>query len=153
MEKAIGSASEDEFNAICRELLEGYESTLYAKLLSRITNHCACFSDGREAMDIITMDIFGNYVVQTLLTVCFEMHIGIRDGTARYLPQLENKIRAMQPRLMRYSAGKKIIELLDQLQQPAAQPPPKALQLVHQDPWAQTIHQANPTDSNEWVTF
>ncbi|KAH7711010.1 pumilio-family RNA binding repeat containing protein [Aphelenchoides avenae] len=97
LEKALEASSGAELDAICKEIFDGYELS----------------ATGLDAFDIMVFDQYGNYVVQTLLKVCKAAHDGLRPGSAMWLQRIDAKIRSVQPRLGKYSSGKKIIELLD----------------------------------------
>jgi hypothetical protein len=64
----------------------------------------------------LLFDQYGNYVVQTLLKVAIDVSIGRFDGDASWLSILKAVVIRNQPRLQRYSSGKKILQMLGSVQ-------------------------------------
>ena len=71
-----------------------------------------CGRNGRLAIEKMLFDQFGNYVVQRLLSIAIEIRHGRRKGTGSWFDPLSKKIIVNAGALLRYSSGKKIIEVL-----------------------------------------
>lgn len=71
-----------------------------------------CGRNGRLAIEKMLFDQFGNYVVQRLLAIAIEIRHGRRKGTGSWFDPLSKKIIVNASALLRYSSGKKIIEVL-----------------------------------------
>ncbi|CAI5450384.1 unnamed protein product [Caenorhabditis angaria] len=77
---------------------------------------------GRDALDILIIHQFGNYVVQRLLQICCDSINGkretildgvdCRDRFEIWLRKLKARARKEKDRLTRFSSGKKILEIL-----------------------------------------
>lgn len=60
-------------------------------------------------------DQYGNYVVQTMISIAIDVHEGRREGDLLWLARLSERIARHESRLMRYSSGKKIVEKMKQV--------------------------------------
>ncbi|ULU06462.1 hypothetical protein L3Y34_018369 [Caenorhabditis briggsae] len=76
---------------------------------------------GKDALDILLFHQFGNYVVQRMLKTCIDAVTGQRDtlDEVNYSKRFENwfnklyvRVRREKARLMRFSSGKKMLEIL-----------------------------------------
>ncbi|CAB3402511.1 unnamed protein product [Caenorhabditis bovis] len=82
---------------------------------------------GKDALDILIFHQFGNYVVQRMLQICRSAVIGERDTIANginyrdrfdaWLRKLYIRAKKERTRLMRFSSGKKIIEIFEGMEQ------------------------------------
>jgi pumilio RNA-binding family len=94
VEKSFQKASPSLLRLLCEEIFYCYEADMY----------------GREAIDILLFDQFGNYVIQRLLTICIEVITKNRQGDSEWFFVLRDKILVSESKLQRYSSGKKILE-------------------------------------------
>lgn len=87
------------------------------------------FRRGRDALDILLFDQFGNYVVQRLFSVAIEVYEGRRVGDKTWYSTIATRVMRSEASLRRYSSGKKLLRMVqDVLKQPfSSQPPPTYL--------------------------
>ncbi|KAF1764501.1 hypothetical protein GCK72_004449 [Caenorhabditis remanei] len=81
---------------------------------------------GKDALDILMFHQFGNYVVQRILRICVDAALGdrptlvdnvdYREKFDSWLSKLYVKVRRDKSRLTRFSSGKKIIDLLERVE-------------------------------------
>jgi hypothetical protein len=84
------------------------------------------FRRGRDALDILLFDQFGNYVVQRLFSVAIEVYEGRRVGDKTWFGTIATRVMQSEASLRRYSSGKKLLRMVqDVLKQCAfsSQPP------------------------------
>lgn len=74
----------------------------------------ACRS-GRDALDIMLFDQYGNYVVQTMLDIAITVCDGKTCGNKNWLNRLRERILRYETRLSKYSSGKKLIAKIYEL--------------------------------------
>ncbi|KAH7697924.1 pumilio-family RNA binding repeat containing protein, partial [Aphelenchoides avenae] len=90
-------ASRSILQALCTEILDGYEPDM----------------DGRGAVDILLFDQYGNYVVKTMLSACFDVVKLRRSGNEQWFYRVKERIEALQGRLLNYSHGIRIVDMLN----------------------------------------
>ncbi|GMR45484.1 hypothetical protein PMAYCL1PPCAC_15679, partial [Pristionchus mayeri] len=101
VEKALEHAAPHMLKEMMDEIFDGYVPHPETK---------------KDALDILLFHQFGNYVVQRMLTIC----LGINDRRPRLEPRtrdhwmyrLEDRINRSAGKLLRYSSGKKILDML-----------------------------------------
>lgn len=71
----------------------------------------------RDAVAVLAFDRFGNYVTQTLLRLYLEVIGGKRGGDLYPFHRLAVKLRTHIDRLQKVNSGRKIVDLLEQVQQ------------------------------------
>ncbi|KAL4003036.1 Pumilio-family RNA binding repeat protein [Acanthocheilonema viteae] len=99
VEKSLKHASPKVLHCLMSEIFDGYVKD----------------DKGRDALDIMLFDQYGNYVVQTMINVSIDVHDDRREGDLVWLARLSERISRHESRLLRYSSGKKIIEKMKQL--------------------------------------
>uniref|UniRef100_A0A1I7V920 PUM-HD domain-containing protein n=1 Tax=Loa loa TaxID=7209 RepID=A0A1I7V920_LOALO len=99
VEKSLQHASPKVLHCLMGEIFDGYVKD----------------DKGRDALDIMLFDQYGNYVVQTMINVSIDVYEDRREGDLLWLARLSERISRHEPRLMRYSSGKKIIEKMKQV--------------------------------------
>ncbi|GMS91643.1 hypothetical protein PENTCL1PPCAC_13818, partial [Pristionchus entomophagus] len=110
VEKALEHAAPQMLKEMMDEIFDGYVPHPETK---------------KDALDILLFHQFGNYVVQRMLTIC--LGIGERKNPRleprtreHWMLRLEERINRNAGKLLRYSSGKKI---LDMLRSARGQPP------------------------------
>lgn len=58
-------------------------------------------------------DQYGNYVIQRLLEILIEVKNGNRSGELEWCDRLVKRLLEHEENLLKYSSGKKIIEVLE----------------------------------------
>ncbi|VDN22963.1 unnamed protein product [Gongylonema pulchrum] len=99
VEKSLTHASPRVLHYLMDEIFDGY-----------ITDE-----KGRDALDIMMFDLYGNYVVQTMIDVAIEVYEGRRQGDPKWATLLAERAIRHEFRLEHYSSGKKIIAKLRQV--------------------------------------
>uniref|UniRef100_A0A0R3RTG4 PUM-HD domain-containing protein n=1 Tax=Elaeophora elaphi TaxID=1147741 RepID=A0A0R3RTG4_9BILA len=99
VEKSLKHASPKLLHCLMSEIFDGYVKD----------------DKGRDALDIMLFDQYGNYVVQTMINVSIDVHNERREGDLIWLARLSERISRHETRLLRYSSGKKIIEKMKQV--------------------------------------
>ncbi|VDN04302.1 unnamed protein product [Thelazia callipaeda] len=102
VEKSLKHASPRLLQCLMSEIFDGYIKD----------------DKGRDALDIMLFDQYGNYVVQTMINVSIDVHDGRREGDAIWLSRLSERVSRHESRLLRYSSGKKIVEKMKQSSSP-----------------------------------
>ncbi|OZC08707.1 hypothetical protein X798_04255 [Onchocerca flexuosa] len=98
VEKSLKHASPKILHCLMSEIFDGYVKD----------------DKGRDALDIMLFDQYGNYVVQTMINVSIDVHDDRREGDLTWLTRLSERISRHESRLLKYSSGKKIIEKMKQ---------------------------------------
>jgi pumilio RNA-binding family len=101
VEKALSGAGTQELAEIATEIFDGYERN----------------AENQDAIDILLFDQYGNYVCQTLIKIFAEVRSGRRQGDVQWFDRLAGRIHGHRLRLMKYSSGKKILELVTENRQ------------------------------------
>lgn len=65
-------------------------------------------------LHVMLFDQYGNYIVQTLLKVLIDVKKGARSGDPKWFNILATRLIRYGDNLLKYSSGKKIIEVLEQ---------------------------------------
>ncbi|KAF8362092.1 hypothetical protein PRIPAC_89015 [Pristionchus pacificus] len=99
VEKALEHASSPMLREMMDEIFDGYVPHPETK---------------KDALDILLFHQFGNYVIQRKLIICsskteYRLDDRIRE---QWLARLEDRINRCTGKLMRYSSGKKILDML-----------------------------------------
>ncbi|VDM41856.1 unnamed protein product [Toxocara canis] len=97
LEKALDFGSAEMLYWMMEEILDGYE----------------CDNEGWDAVGVMLMDRFGNYVVQKMLDVVVAVRLGRREGSAQWYDRLAVCIIRRRDDLQKYSSGKKILAKLE----------------------------------------
>lgn len=98
VETALKVAPPRLLRAMFEEIFDGYQAD----------------EKGRDALDVLIFDQFGNYVVQTMLVVSVEVKQGKKQGNVEWFDRLATRIVKYFHRLKNYSSGKKLIQLVVQ---------------------------------------
>lgn len=64
-------------------------------------------------MEIMLFDQFGNYVIQRLLQLAIDIRNRRRAGNPLWFDRLAVRIVEKESALLKYSSGKKILEMLE----------------------------------------
>ncbi|VDO23724.1 unnamed protein product [Brugia timori] len=110
VEKSLQYASPKVLHCLMSEIFDGY-----VKDEKPYDANLNISSKGRDALDIMLFDQYGNYVVQTMINVSIDVHDDRREGDLIWLARLSERISRHESRLLRYSSGKKIIEKMKQV--------------------------------------
>ncbi|KAH7724531.1 pumilio-family RNA binding repeat containing protein [Aphelenchoides avenae] len=97
VEQALQSAEPRVLAVLITELLQGYEPDFR----------------NRDALDILIVNQYGNYVVQSALEVCIDVLKGKREGKKTWFFALRKKILALEKIIEQYTSGKKILQMID----------------------------------------
>jgi len=98
---------------VLEESLKNADDELLANMFNEILEGYVKDARGRDALDIMLFDQFGNYVVQRLLDIASAVFLGKRRGDKKWLMDIARKVIGCQRSLNRYSSGKKILEKID----------------------------------------
>ncbi|VDN52271.1 unnamed protein product [Dracunculus medinensis] len=93
IQKALKHAPTNLLHYLMNEILDGYDRDSY----------------GRDALDVLLFDQYGNYVVQTMLELAFDP----KKGNIAWRQKISMRIIVNKQRLKRYSSGVKIIGLVE----------------------------------------
>ena len=69
--------------------------------------------NNRDKFQTILFNQYGNYVIQRLLEILIEVRNGARAGSPSWFDRLAKRLIQNESNLMKYSSGKKIIEVLE----------------------------------------
>jgi len=107
----ILSLSQEKFAShVVEEALKSADDELLEQMFNEIFAKDAL---GRDALDIMLFDQFGNYVVQRMIAIASDVHMNKRRGDKKWLYLIKQKIVSCGYRLNRYATGKKIIEAIN----------------------------------------
>ncbi|VDK58101.1 unnamed protein product [Anisakis simplex] len=70
---------------------------------------------GKDALDVLMLDVYGNYVVQTMLGVAIDVKDGKRDGLVEWFERLAGRLLRARSTIINYSSGKKLIGTLNEI--------------------------------------
>uniref|UniRef100_A0A7E4ZV62 PUM-HD domain-containing protein n=1 Tax=Panagrellus redivivus TaxID=6233 RepID=A0A7E4ZV62_PANRE len=82
------------------------------QLVEEVFNGRVNTKNGRDSLNQMLFDQFGNYVIQRLLNIAIQMRHNERPGEATWFQALSDKIIENAQALLKYSSGKKIIDIL-----------------------------------------
>ncbi|KHN79683.1 Fem-3 mRNA-binding factor 2 [Toxocara canis] len=99
IQTVLRCASPNSLYLIMREIFDGYDFDL----------------GGKDALDILMLDVYGNYVVQTMLDVAAAVKEGRRDGLMEWFERLAGRIFRAKKTIINFSSGKKLIATLNEI--------------------------------------
>ncbi|VDM42778.1 unnamed protein product [Toxocara canis] len=99
IQTVLRCASPNSLYLIMREIFDGYDFDL----------------GGKDALDILMLDVYGNYVVQTMLDVAAAVKEGRRDGLMEWFERLAGRIFRAKKTIINFSSGKKLIATLNEV--------------------------------------
>uniref|UniRef100_F1KXL7 Fem-3 mRNA-binding factor 2 n=1 Tax=Ascaris suum TaxID=6253 RepID=F1KXL7_ASCSU len=99
IQAVLRNASPKSLRLIMREIFDGYYLD----------------TQGKDALDVMMMDGYGNYVVQTMLDVSIAVSEKKRDGLSEWFERLAGRIIRAKNRIIHLSSGKKLVATLNQV--------------------------------------
>jgi len=107
----VVSLSQAKYSShVVEQAFEYAPNYLFDQLLEEVFGADIHPKNGRDCLDQMLFDQYGNYIIQRLLNMAIKIRHGKRHGNASWFDALSSRIVQNAPALLKYSSGKKIIE-------------------------------------------
>jgi pumilio RNA-binding family len=107
----ILSLSQSKYSShVVEQAFECAPDNLLPEMINEVFHGKVNPKNGRDSLDQMLFDQYGNYVIQRLLNMAIQIRHGKRQGKAKWFELLSQRICINVQPLLKYSSGKKIIE-------------------------------------------
>lgn len=107
----ILSLSQSKYSShVVEQAFECAPDNLLPEMIKEVFHGKVNPKNGRDSLDQMLFDQFGNYVIQRLLNMAIQIRHNKRQGKAKWFEILSQRICLNAQALLKYSSGKKIIE-------------------------------------------
>uniref|UniRef100_A0AC34FA63 PUM-HD domain-containing protein n=1 Tax=Panagrolaimus sp. ES5 TaxID=591445 RepID=A0AC34FA63_9BILA len=107
----ILSLSQSKYSShVVEQAFECAPDNLLPEMIKEVFHGKVNPKNGRDSLDQMLFDQYGNYVIQRLLNMGIQIRRGKRQGKAKWFDVLTQRISVNVQPLLKYSSGKKIIE-------------------------------------------
>jgi pumilio RNA-binding family len=107
----ILSLSQSKYSShVVEQAFECAPDNLLSEMIKEVFHGRVNPKNGRDSLDQMLFDQYGNYVIQRLLNMAIQARHGKRQGKAKWFDILAQRICLNAQALLKYSSGKKIIE-------------------------------------------
>ncbi|VDM50224.1 unnamed protein product, partial [Toxocara canis] len=102
--------SQEKFGShVVEKLLKCGNDEIVGNVMKELLDHYECDSKGRDALEVLLFDQYGNYVLQMMLQVAVDVCVGTRGGEHNWFFRIFERILIRQRDLVKYSSGKVIL--------------------------------------------